>query len=145
MMVIKEWILALCVMFLVFSVLFGALVVYVFVDTDLKNISKRCICPTINSDEDFRQFALEKMLQYGDPRVLYQQNLDVNPDYKITEIIGTRRWSYTHWSYIRGANFRLQAPSDHSHKSNIGSFEFSIDADECGRVLNVETLGVLAF
>ncbi|MCA3363608.1 MAG: hypothetical protein ING08_03985 [Roseomonas sp.] len=145
MKVIKEWILALCVMFLVFSVLFGAFVVYVFVDTDLKNISKRCICPTIISDGDFRQFALDKMLQYGDPRVLYQQNLDVNPDYKITEIIGTRRWSYTHWSYIRGANFRLQAPSDHSQKSNIGSFEFSIDADECGRVLNVETLGVLAF
>ena len=145
MKVIKEWILALCVMFLVFSVLFGAFFVYVFVDTDLKNISKRCICPTIISEEDFRQFALAKMLQHGDPRVLYQQNLDVNPDYKITEIIGTRRWSYTHWSYIRGANFRLQAPSDHSQKSNIGSFEFSIDADECGRVLHVETLGVLAF
>ena len=52
MKVIKEWILALCVMFLVFSVLFGAFFVYVFVDTDLKNISKRCICPIIFSDED---------------------------------------------------------------------------------------------
>ena len=145
MKVIKEWILALCVMFLVFSVLFGALVVYVFVDTDLKNISKRCICPTIISEEDFRQFALEKMLQYGDPRILYQENLDVNPDYKITGIIGTRRWSYTHWSYIRGASFRLQAPPDHSHKSNIRSFDFSIDADECGRVLNVETMSASIF
>lgn len=145
MKVIKEWILALCVMFLVFSVLCGAFVVYVFVDTDLKNISKRCICPTIISEEDFRQFALEKMLQYGDPRILYQENLDVNPDYKITGIIGTRRWSYTHWSYIRGASFRLQAPPDHSHKSNIRSFDFSIDADECGRVLNVETMGASIF
>jgi hypothetical protein len=145
MKVIKEWILALCVMFLVFSVLFGAFVVYVFVDTDLKNISKRCICPTIISEEDFRQFALEKMLQYGDPRILYQENLDVNPDYKITGIIGTRRWSYTHWSYIRGASFWLQAPPDHSHKSNIRSFDFSIDADECGRVLNVETMGASIF
>jgi hypothetical protein len=145
MKVIKEWILALCVMFLVFSVLFGAFVVYVFVDTDLKNISKRCICPTIISEEDFRQFALEKMLQYGDPRILYQENLDVNPDYKITGIIGTRRWSYTHWSYIRGASFGLQAPPDHSHKSNIRSFDFSIDADECGRVLNVETMGASIF
>ena len=145
MKVIKEWILALCVMFLVFSVLFGALVVYVFVDTDLKNISKRCICPIIISDEDFRQFALEKMLQYREPRELYQQNLAVNPDYKISGFIGTRTWSYTYWSYIRYGDFRIQEPPDHSHKSNIRSFDFMITANECGRVLNVETMGALTF
>ena len=145
MKVIKEWILALCVMFLVFSVLFGAVVVYVFVDTDLKNISKRCICPIIISDEDFRQFALEKMLQYREPRELYQQNLAINPDYRIRESIRARTWSYTYWSYIRYGDFRLQAPSDPSLKSNTRSFDFIITADECGRVLNVETMGALTF
>jgi hypothetical protein len=143
--VIRQIILTGSAALLVTVVLLTSSFIFLDIAFNLTKIPKRCICPTINSDEDFRQFALEKMLQYGDPRILYQENLDVNPDYKITGIIGTRRWSYTHWSYIRGASFRLQAPPDHSHKSNIKSFDFSIDADECGRVLNVETMGASIF
>jgi hypothetical protein len=141
--VIRQIILTGSAALLVTVVLLTSSFIFLDIAFNLTKIPKRCICPTINSDEDFRQFALEKMFVYKAPRELYQQNLRVNPNYKITEIIGPRRWSYTHWSYIRGANFRLQAPSDHSHKSNIGSFEFSIDADECGRVLEDETMGSL--
>lgn len=132
-------------MFLVFFVLLSAPVVFAFVAYGLEDISKRCICPIIISDQDFRQFALEKMLHYREPRELYQQNLAVNPDYRIRESISARTWSYTYWSYIRSGDFRIQEPPDDSHKSNIRSFDFIITADECGRVLNVETMGALTF
>ena len=143
MKVIRQIILTGSAALLVTVVLLTSSFIFLDIAFNLTKIPKRCICPTINSDENFRQFALEKMFVYKAPRELYQQNLRVNPNYKITEIIGPRIWSYTYWGYIRYANFRLQEPPDDSGKNNIIMFDFSIKADECGRVLEDETMGSL--
>ena len=127
---------------------FFALVLTVFIAggifVTIDDFSKRCKVPSISSEEQFKVFALEKMLSLSETAGgIYQSNILMDPNYVPPSSSSYWRWSWSYWSHIRGATFRLlDPPGQEPSRYRAGRpFQVSFTVDECGRVLGEEIGG----
>jgi len=111
---------------------------YAWMSVTIEQISKRCRCPSISSDEEFKTFALQKILSHSsDVMKIYRRNIELDASYIPHSSPSSRKWTHFYWSYTRSVTFYFEDPPGPGLFRDPWSYLFSVNSDECGRVMSV--------